>query len=64
MKTQSVHYNNQRSWLKRMRKRRNAKRKRGADDARFDPRAGPMYNARDRNLKDSAVGKEIRRAKL
>jgi hypothetical protein len=42
---------------------RNAKRKRGADDARHDPYAGPMDNARDRNLKDAAEGNEIKRAK-
>jgi hypothetical protein len=35
------------------------KRKRGADDARLDPRAGPIDNARDRNLRDAAEGKEI-----
>jgi hypothetical protein len=45
-------------------KERDAKRKRGADDARLDPRAGPMDNARDRNVKDAAEGKEIKRAKL
>jgi hypothetical protein len=43
---------------------RDAKRKRGADDARLDPHVGPMDNARDRNLKEAAAGKEIKRAKL
>jgi hypothetical protein len=44
---------------------RDAKRKRGADDARLDPHVGPMdHNARDRNLKEAAAGKEIKRAKL
>jgi hypothetical protein len=45
-------------------KERDAKRKRGADDARLDPHVGPMDNARDRNLKDAAAGKEIKRVKL
>jgi hypothetical protein len=44
--------------------KRKRKRKRGADDARLDPRAGPMDNARDRNLRDAAEGKEIKRAKI
>jgi hypothetical protein len=39
-------------------------REREADDARHDPHAGPMDNARDRNLKDAAEGKEIKRATL
>ncbi len=43
---------------------RDAKRKRGADDVRLDPHVGPMDNARDRNLKNAAAGKEIKRAKL
>jgi hypothetical protein len=42
-------------------KERDAKRKRGADDARLDPRAGPTDNARDRHLKDAAEGKKIKR---
>jgi hypothetical protein len=36
------------------------RRERGADDARHDPHAGPMDNARDRSLKDAAEGKEIK----
>jgi hypothetical protein len=65
MKTQSVHYKDQRgradTHAKEAKKERNAKRKRGADDARLDPRTCPMDNARARNVKDTAEG---RRAKL
>jgi hypothetical protein len=44
-------------------KERTAKRARGTDDARNDPRTGPIDNARERNLKDAAEGKELSRAK-
>jgi hypothetical protein len=47
-------------------KERNAKKEidRLADDGRHDPCAVPIDNAMERNLKDAAEGKEIKRTKL
>ena len=43
---------------------RTTKRARAADDARHNPRTGPVEKARERNVREAAEGKQMEIAKL